>query len=87
MKTINLYEAKNNFSKLVDAAEGGEVIVIARHGRAAAKLVPLAYGERREWSPALKEHMQKVLADPTTYDPDDFIDRSDLLPLAERDLF
>ncbi|OLV16737.1 type II toxin-antitoxin system Phd/YefM family antitoxin [Deinococcus marmoris] len=84
MQTINLYDAKNKFSRLVDAAEGGEIIIIARNGRAAAKLVPLSYGEQqRPWSDALQGHMREAV-----YDPQGFtIDRSDLLPPEERDLF
>ena len=83
MQTINLYDAKNRFSKLVDAAESGEVIIIARNGKPAVKLVPLDYGERSEWSEAVRTFMQTG-----TYDPEAFeIDRSDLPPLMERDLF
>ena len=39
-KPINLYEAKTQFSRLVDRATAGEEVVIARHGRPVAKLVP-----------------------------------------------
>jgi prevent-host-death family protein len=41
--TVNMLEAKNNLSKLVEAVEsGGErEIIIARNGRPAARLVPL----------------------------------------------
>lgn len=42
METINLYEAKTNLSRLVDRAAAGEEIVIAKGGRALARLVPLA---------------------------------------------
>ena len=41
-RTINLYEAKTHLSALVDAAERGDEIVIAKHGIAKARLVPLA---------------------------------------------
>ena len=37
---INIYAAKTQLSKLVDRAESGEEIIIARGGRPAAKLVP-----------------------------------------------
>jgi len=37
---INIYDAKTQLSKLVERAEAGEEIVIARGGRPAAKLVP-----------------------------------------------
>ncbi len=40
-RTVNIYDAKTHFSKLVEAAERGEDIVIARAGRPVARLVPL----------------------------------------------
>jgi prevent-host-death family protein len=41
--TVNMLEAKNNLSKLVEAVESGleSEIIIARNGRPAARLVPL----------------------------------------------
>lgn len=84
MQTVNLYDAKNKLSQLVNAAEGGEVITIARNGKPAAKLVPLDYGERREWSPSV----QAFLGQADTHDPTAFtVDRSDLPPMPERELF
>jgi prevent-host-death family protein len=41
MKTVNIHEAKTNFSRLVDAAAGGEEIIIAKAGVPAARLVPM----------------------------------------------
>lgn len=41
MITVPLGEAKNNLSKLVDEAASGQVITIAKHGRALARLVPV----------------------------------------------
>ncbi len=40
MRTVNIYEAKTQLSKLLDQVAGGEAIVIARAGRPLAKLVP-----------------------------------------------
>lgn len=40
-KPVNIYEAKTHLSELVDRAEGGEEIVIAKAGRPVARLVPL----------------------------------------------
>ena len=40
MIIVPLAEAKNNLSKLVDDAAAGQVITIAKHGRALARLVP-----------------------------------------------
>lgn len=41
MRTVNIHEAKTNFSRLVNAASDGEVIVIAKAGRPVAKLTRL----------------------------------------------
>jgi prevent-host-death family protein len=40
MSEVGSFEAKNKFSALLDRAEHGEEIVITRHGRPVAKLVP-----------------------------------------------
>ncbi len=40
MKMINIHEAKTQLSKLIEEAEGGMEIVIARAGKPAVKLVP-----------------------------------------------
>ncbi|MGB5147261.1 MAG: type II toxin-antitoxin system prevent-host-death family antitoxin [Porticoccaceae bacterium] len=44
MTTLNMLEAKTNLSRLVDAIERGaeREIVIARNGKPAARLVPMA---------------------------------------------
>ena len=44
MAAVNMLEAKSTLSRLVEAIETGEAreIVIARNGRPAARLVPLA---------------------------------------------
>ncbi|MGU3492838.1 type II toxin-antitoxin system Phd/YefM family antitoxin [Xanthobacteraceae bacterium A53D] len=42
MRTVNVHAAKTQFSRLIEAAEAGEEIVIARAGRPVARLVPLA---------------------------------------------
>ena len=38
--TVNMHEAKTGLSRLVERAEAGEEIIIARAGKPAAKLVP-----------------------------------------------
>jgi len=38
---VNIHQAKTNLSRLVERAEAGEEIVIARAGKPAARLVPL----------------------------------------------
>lgn len=42
MKTVNIYEAKTHLSRLVDEAQAGEEIVLARNGTPVAKIVPVA---------------------------------------------
>ncbi|MGM7666998.1 type II toxin-antitoxin system Phd/YefM family antitoxin [Microbacterium sp. A93] len=39
MRTVNMHEAKTNFSRLVEAAVAGERITIAKAGRPMVKLV------------------------------------------------
>jgi antitoxin (DNA-binding transcriptional repressor) of toxin-antitoxin stability system len=41
MKQVNLYEAKTGLSALVEAAAAGEEIIIAKNGKARARLVAL----------------------------------------------
>lgn len=41
MKQVNIHQAKTKLSQLVERAEAGEEIVIARAGKPVARLVPL----------------------------------------------
>ena len=42
MKTVGSYEAKTHLSRLLQEVENGEEVVITRHGKAVARLVPAA---------------------------------------------
>jgi len=42
MKTVNVHEAKTNFSRLLDRAHAGEEIILAKAGKPYARLLPLA---------------------------------------------
>lgn len=42
MTTVNIHEAKTQFSRYVDQAASGEEIIIARAGKPVARLVPFA---------------------------------------------
>ena len=44
MQEIALYEAKNKLSGLLDEVATGKQIIITRHGKAAARLVPVGDG-------------------------------------------
>ncbi|MGH6798887.1 MAG: type II toxin-antitoxin system Phd/YefM family antitoxin [Roseiarcus sp.] len=41
LRKVNLYEAKTHLSTLVEAAERGEEIIIAKNGVAKARLAPI----------------------------------------------
>jgi len=47
MKQVNLYEAKTLLSALVEEAANGEEIVIARNGKARARLVAMPAAESK----------------------------------------
>ena len=50
---VNIYAAKTHLSRLIGQANAGEGIVITRHGRPVARLVPA--GEARPRRPGLLE--------------------------------
>jgi prevent-host-death family protein len=41
MRTVNIHAAKTHLSRLVEAAAGGEEIIIAKAGKPVARLCPL----------------------------------------------
>ena len=41
MQTINIHDAKTHLSRLLEQVAGGEEIIIAKAGKAIARLVPL----------------------------------------------
>lgn len=62
MLTIGAFEAKNRLSELLVAAENGEEIMITKHGRPVAKLVPVETfdrGKAREAAEWLIEFRKK----------------------------
>jgi len=48
MMEIGAFEAKNTLGSLLDRVEQGEEIVITRHGRPVARLIPSSGGIDRE---------------------------------------
>ncbi len=54
MKTVNIHEAKTHLSRLVEAAAGGQEIVIARNGKPVARLVALNASPQPRQPGALK---------------------------------
>jgi prevent-host-death family protein len=48
MRTVGTFEAKTHLSALLERVARGEEITITRHGRAVARLVPVAAAPERE---------------------------------------
>ena len=64
MKTVNVHEAKMNFSRLLAELEkNGERVVICRNGKPVADLVPCKRRSRLKTDPALSRI--KIKYDPT----------------------
>lgn len=83
MTIFNMHDAKTHLSKLVDAAERGETVVIARNGKPAVQLTVVGTAGRH-WSP----EALAFFASSSSSELADFeIPRDDLLPLLEKDLF
>ena len=61
VSTVTLYEAKTHLSSLVDRAAAGEEIIVSKHGRPRAKLVPLRDVARRR--PGRAKSKIKMAAD------------------------
>lgn len=56
---IGSHEAKTHLSQLLDRVEHGETIVITRHGKPVAKLVP---AEPEETRPDIRQTVAEMLA-------------------------
>jgi prevent-host-death family protein len=41
MRTAGIFEAKQNFSAIVEAVEAGEEVRITRHGKEVARILPI----------------------------------------------
>ncbi len=48
MQTVGAFDAKTHFSALLDKVEDGEQIIITKHGRPVAKLIPIVSVDREK---------------------------------------
>jgi prevent-host-death family protein len=55
MPTVNIYEAKTQFSKLVDTAASGTDIIIARNGKPVARITTLEQPQKPRYRFGLLE--------------------------------
>ncbi|MGH3793845.1 MAG: type II toxin-antitoxin system Phd/YefM family antitoxin [Pseudonocardiaceae bacterium] len=56
-KQMNVYEAKTQFSKLLEQVAAGDEIVIARYGKPVARLVPLQRSAEPQELGSLREEI------------------------------
>lgn len=84
-RIVNMHEAKTNLSKLVEAVENGENIVIARNGKPAIRLAKLEEaGEGNGWSKKMLAQFAKVLAKQNAELEPDFLVRAPYDKAADR---
>jgi len=53
MITVGAFEAKTHFSTLLERVSHGEEVVITRHGKPVARLVPAAVADRSRFDQAI----------------------------------
>lgn len=63
MLEIGAFEAKNTLGSLLDRVEHGEEVIITRHGKPVARLVPNAGGVDRDQAREALNRMRKRAAD------------------------
>ena len=73
-KTVNIHAAKTHLSRLVEEAAAGEEIVIAKAGKAVARLVPLGERETGKRPLGLLAGKMKIGADFDAPLPADVLD-------------
>ncbi|MEK7407239.1 MAG: type II toxin-antitoxin system Phd/YefM family antitoxin [Acidobacteriota bacterium] len=64
---VNVHEAKTNLSKLLEAVEDGETVVICRHGKPVAELVPAKIRKPRPLG--TEAHLGPLLPDDSWWRP------------------
>ncbi len=57
MSTVNLFDAKNRLSALIDQVEEGQEVTITRRGKPVARLVPVATQADRAQEAVAKLHV------------------------------
>ncbi len=64
MEQIGAFEAKNTLGTLLDRVEGGEEIVITRHGKPVARLIPnsgrIDQGQAQSAFQRIRERAQRL---------------------------
>lgn len=72
-RIVNVHEAKTNLSKLLEAVENGEDIIIARNGKPAARLAKFEEQTKTKgWSEKMLAHFAQVANPNAELEPDPF---------------
>jgi prevent-host-death family protein len=66
MMIVNVHAAKTNLSKLIDQAEAGEEVIIARNSKPAVRLVPVGTPRPKRVFGSMKG---KISLTPEFFDP------------------
>ena len=83
MKTVNMHQAKTNFSKLVAKVEAGEDVIISRDGKPVARLTRIQPTKRAKFGFA--KGSVKVIGDINAPMPEDWLDMFYNAPLCSND--
>ncbi len=62
MLTVGTYEAKTHLPKLIERVENGETVLVTRHGKPVAKLVPAARPARHDTANDLAARFDQLQA-------------------------
>ena len=75
MKTVGVYEAKTHLPKLLDEVSEGASVIITRHGKPVARLVPIEQPKRNidEIIAELRKVRERTLPDPEGWSLKDLI--------------
>jgi prevent-host-death family protein len=71
---ISTAEAKNRLTELIRIVEGGEQVVITRHGRPVAQIAPPPAERRKARLSGMKERVRLLAGWDAPVDPDRFLE-------------
>lgn len=58
MQTIGAFQAKTHFSSILDQVEKGTSVIITKHGRPVARLVPMTGSDQEQIKSAIQRFKQ-----------------------------
>jgi len=70
---VSIADAKNRLPELIRTVEGGEIVVITRHGKPVAQLAPPPKGRRKARLGEMKDRIKLLPGWDQPIDLDDFL--------------